>query len=107
MTAGTVALTDGASIAVDAQSGNTFTVTIAGNRTIANPTNPTSGQRILFRIKQDGVGGRTITWDTAYRFSVDVPQPTLSTTANLTDYIGFVYNATDSKWDCLAVSRGY
>ena len=35
-----VGLTDAATIAVDASLGNDFRVTIAGNRTMANPANP-------------------------------------------------------------------
>jgi hypothetical protein len=31
----------------------------------------------------------------------------LSTGANLTDYIGFVYNSDASKWDVISMMRGY
>jgi len=24
-----------------------------------------------------------------------------------TDYIGFIYNAADNKWDCIAVDMGH
>jgi hypothetical protein len=102
-----VALTDAATINTDANLGSIFTVTISGNRTMANPTNSIAGKRITYQIRQDNVGGRTITWDTNFRFSQDVPTPTLSTSGNLTDYIGFIYNGISSKWDCLAVSIGY
>lgn len=105
--AATVALTDGANIATDASLAEIFKVTIAGNRTMDNPTNPTAGQTLIYRIKQDGTGSRTITWGSNFRFGTDVTSPTLSTTAAKTDYIGFKYNADDTKWDCLAVSRGY
>lgn len=103
----TVALTDAATITSNAALGNVFTVTLGGSRTIANPTNPTDGQKIIFRLKQDGVGSHTVTWDTNFRFSTDIPLPTLTTTAAKTDYIGFIYNATDAKWDCLAVTKGF
>ncbi len=102
-----VALTDGATINTDASLGNIFTVTLGGNRAIANPTNPTDGQKIIYRLKQDGVGTRTVSWGAVFRFGTDVTAPVLTTTINKTDYIGFVYNATDTTWDCLAVSRGY
>jgi hypothetical protein len=39
-----VALTDGATITPDFSLGNHFTVTLGGNRTLANPTNLTAGQ---------------------------------------------------------------
>jgi len=103
-----IALTDGATISTNADNGDIFTVTIAGNRTMNNPTGTTTdGQQIMYKITQDSNGSRTITWGAAFRFSTDVPNPTLTTTANKTDYVGFQWNAASSTWDCLAVARGY
>jgi hypothetical protein len=103
-----VALTDGATITPNSDTTDIGTVTIAGNRTMAAPTGtPTDGQQLMLRVKQDATGSRTITWNAIYRFSTDVPNPTLSTAASKTDYAGFQYNAADSVWDCLAISRGY
>lgn len=100
-------LTDGANIATDAALGNVFTVTLAGNRTLDNPTNGVNGQKIVWRIRQDGTGSRTLAYGTAFRFGTDVTSPTLTTAANKTDYIGAIYNSTDSKWDVVAVAKGY
>ncbi len=103
-----VAMTDGATITPNADTTDLGTVTLGGNRAMAAPSGtPVAGQQLMFRFKQDGTGGRTLTWDSIYRFGSDVPQPTLTTTANKSDYVGFQYNATDSKWDCLAVARNY
>lgn len=104
-----VALTDGATINTDAALGSYFRVTLGGTgRTMANPTNPTDGQKILYEIIQDATGNRTITtWGTAFAFSTDIPQPTLTTTASKRDIIGFIYNSTAAKWYCLAVVKGF
>jgi len=102
-----VALTDGANIAVDASLGDVFDVTLGGNRTMSNPTNATSGKLLHFRVTQDGSGSRTLGWDTNYRFSSDVPSPTLTTAAGKLDYISFRYNSAAGKWDCLAVNKGF
>lgn len=102
-----VALTDAANINTDAALGNVFTVTIAGNRTFDAPTNPLSDQKITYKIRQDAVGGRIITWDVAFNFGVDLSGVPNSTSANAFDYYGFQYNSVTSKWDCLAISRGY
>ncbi len=102
-----IALTDGSTINTDASLGSEFTVTLGGSRTMANPTNPTDGQLIVYRLKQDGSGSKLITWGSAFRFGADITSPTLSTAASKTDYIGFQYNGTDSTWDCVAVARGY
>lgn len=101
------ALTDGPTIAVDASLGNQFTVTLGDNRTLGNPTNSVNGQMILFAIRQDGAGNRTLTLDTNYRLGSDITSTTLSTGANKTDYLGVRYNATDSKWDVIAFVKGY
>lgn len=101
-----LSLTDGTTIDVNADLADIAKVTIAGNRTITDPTGtPFDGQQIQFRIKQDTTGSRTITWGSAYRFA-NGTAPTLSTTANKTDYLGFQYNADDSKWDNLAYQLG-
>ncbi|HUB93254.1 MAG TPA: hypothetical protein VMB52_02015, partial [Verrucomicrobiae bacterium] len=102
-----VALTDAATIAVNAALGNDFRVTIAGNRTLGTPTNPVNGQKILFQVTQDSTGSRTLSYTSAYEFSTGLPQPTLSTTAGLTDILGFIYNATKSKWLLVAFVNGF
>jgi len=102
-----VTLTDAASIAVNAALGNDFRVTIAGNRTLANPSSPVDGQRIIFQITQDATGSRTLSYGNAYTFSTGLPQPTLSTTANMTDLLGFIYNAALSQWLLVAFVNGF
>lgn len=104
------ALTDATTILVDASKGSLFTVTLGGNRTMGVPSNPTEGQMIIFRIKQDGTGTRLIsTWTVTngYKFGATVTQPVLSTAANAVDYVGFIYNATNNIWHCLAYALGF
>jgi len=103
-------LTDAATIAVDASLNDHFTVTLGGNRTLGNPTNaPSAGQTqmIVFAIRQDGTGSRTLALDTKYRFGSDITSITLSTAINKTDYLGVRYNVTDDKWDVIAFAKGY
>jgi len=102
------ALTDAATIAIDASTGNIFTVTLGGNRTLGNPTgSPVNGQLMEVRVRQDATGSRTLAYDTQYRFGTDVTSPTLTTTAAKTDYLLFQFHSGDTKWDCIAVSKGY
>lgn len=94
------ALTDGASIAVNAANGNVQTVTLGGNRTIAAPSNPLPEQPLIFELKQDTSGSRTVTWTSGaggYTFGTG-SAPTLTTTASATDYVGFRYSAIVGKW---------
>ncbi|HEV2412591.1 MAG TPA: hypothetical protein VGS28_02170 [Candidatus Saccharimonadales bacterium] len=94
-----VALTFGANIAVNAAQGNIFKVTLAASTgTIANPTSPTDGQTIRFRITQGTGGSFTVTWGNAYDWGNGGSAPVLSTTAGLTDILAFEYNAAIAKW---------
>lgn len=104
---GVVPLTDGATIAVDASQGNKFTVTLGGNRTLSNPVNPQAGQMIRIWVKQDGTGGRTLAYDTAYSFATSLPAPTLSTAAGAVDVLGFEYDSTAAKWRLTAYLLGF
>lgn len=100
-------LTYSSTISVNAANGNDFRVTLTGTgATIANPTNPTDGQRITFQLTQDSTGSRTVTWGSAYNFGTG-GTPVLSTAANLTDVIGFVYNATKTQWLAAGAALGF
>jgi len=81
---------------------------LANNLTIsADSGTPTSGQRILFRIKDGGIV-RLLTWATGSSKSfraVGVTLPTTTVSAGKTLYVGCVYNSTDSRWDAIAVSQ--
>jgi hypothetical protein len=102
-----VVLSDAATISVDASQGNDFRVTIAGNRTLGSPANPTDGQKIVLHVTQGTGGGFTLSYASAYEFSTGLPQPTLSTTAGDTDLLAFVYNATLGKWLLAAYVLGF
>lgn len=55
-----VALTDAATIALNMANFINASVTLGGNRTLGNPTNPKVGQSGCIRVTQDGTGGRTL-----------------------------------------------
>lgn len=81
-------LTDGATVTPDFGVTNDFGVTLGGNRTVANPSNITVGQKGVLIIKQDGTGSRTITWGSYYKWSGGTA-PTLTTTASATDRVQY------------------
>ena len=102
-----VTLSDGATISTDASLGTHFRVTLGGNRTLANPTGATNGQRITWEVIQDGTGSRTLSYGSKFAFGTDVTSPVLSTTAGLRDFIGAIYNSTTDKFYVCAFARGY
>jgi hypothetical protein len=110
LVSGVATLTDAASIALDASLGNHFRVTLAGNRTMAAPTNPTDGQRIAIEVIQDATGSRTLTLTTGalgFAFGTDIPSITLTTTANARDFIECLYNSTSQRWYVVRFVKGY
>jgi hypothetical protein len=102
-----VHLTDAATIAVDASLGNDFRVTIAGNRTMGTPANPTNGEQIIFQVTQGTGAPYTLGWASGYEFSAGLPQPTLSNSAGQTDLLGFVYNSSTGTWLFAAFLNGF
>lgn len=95
------ALTDAATIAVDLSTGINFSVTVAGNRTLGNPTNAKVGQTGVFRVTQGAGGSHTLAYGTDYKW----PGGTacvLSTTAAVNDYVFyFVFSSTEILLSCV------
>ncbi len=95
---------------INAALGNKFVIGLVHAScpcTIANPTNPVAGEKILFEILQSATGSDTIgTWDTAFNFGAQAT-PTLTTTASKYDLVGFQYNGTSSKWEYLGSELGF
>jgi hypothetical protein len=88
-------LTDGATITPDFADSNNFSVTLGGNRTLANPSNTVAGQSGSLFITQDGTGSRTLAYGTNYDFAGGTA-PTLSTTAGAIDRIDYVVRTATS-----------
>lgn len=88
-------LTDGATITPDFALANNYTVTLGGNRTLANPTNLTAGQSGSIFVVQDGTGSRTLAFGSYWDF-IGGTAPTLTTTANAVDRIDYVVRSTTS-----------
>lgn len=88
------ALTDGATITPDFSDSNNFSVTLGGNRTLANPSNLVAGQSGCIWITQDGTGSRTLSFGSYWDFTGGTA-PTLTTAANSRDCLVYaVQSAT-------------
>jgi hypothetical protein len=82
------ALTDGTTITPDFAVANNFSVTLGGNRTLANPTNLTAGASGCIWITQDGTGSRTLAYGSQWDFTGGTA-PTLTTTAAAVDCLAY------------------
>jgi hypothetical protein len=87
-------LTDGATIDWNLQTQQVSKVTLAGNRTLNAPTNQNAGGFYSLLIVQDGTGSRTLSFNSAYKFT-GATAPTLTTTASAKDLIVFRSDGTN------------
>jgi len=87
------ALTDGATITPDFADSNNFSVTLGGNRTLANPSNLTAGQSGCIWITQDGTGSRTLAYGSYWDFTGGTA-PTLTTTASAVDCLVYAVQSS-------------
>ncbi|SER95203.1 hypothetical protein SAMN05216188_11851 [Lentzea xinjiangensis] len=102
-----VTLADAATINTDASLADLFRVTLGGNRTLANPSNPVDGQMLRWEIVQDGTGGRTLTPGSKFVLGTDMPSLVLTSTAGKKDILGAVYNQAADKWYVVALAKGF
>lgn len=86
-------LTDGATIAWDLATHQITDVTLAGNRTLANPTNMVARSTYILIVKQDATGSRTLTFGSAYLWPSG-NAPSLTPDANGIDVLSFVCDGT-------------
>ncbi len=90
---GTV-LTDAVNISWDLNDEQVAQVTLAGNRTLDNPTNLKDGGVYILEVIQDATGSRTLAYGTAYKFPAG-SAPVLSTGVNDVDFLTFVSDGTN------------
>jgi hypothetical protein len=64
-----------------------------------------NGQALVIRISSTAV--QTFAWNAIYQGSTDLTLPTATSGAGKTDYLGFIYNSTTSKWQALAKNFGF
>lgn len=82
------ALVDAATITPDFASGLNFTVTLGGNRTLANPVNAQPGDSGVIVVTQDGTGGRALAYGSPWKFAGGVTP--LSAAAGAIDVIAYL-----------------
>lgn len=104
-----VSHTDATSITINADTTDLATMIntqTAGTFTINAPTGSIfDGQKLMFKIKSTNI--QTFSWNAVFTGSIDAPLPTASSGSSKTDYLGFIYDATSSKWHVVAKNFGY
>lgn len=97
----TFTTTSSTSITPDISSYDVYELTaLSSALTINAPVgSPQDGDRILFRILDNGTA-RALTWNSTF-FDMLSSLPS-TTVANKISYIGCIYNSTNSRWDVVA-----
>lgn len=80
---------------------NVHRLVLTENITMNAPINPLSGQVVNLIFKQDGTGGRTVTWNAIYKFAGGI-DAVITAAANAVDIVTMQYDATDQVWYCVA-----
>ena len=95
--------TSASSLTPDISASDVYAYTaLAAGLTINAPTGtPVDGDKLMFRLLDNGTG-QTLTWNATYTV-IGVTLPT-TTTANKTTYVGAIYNANNTRWDVIAVT---
>lgn len=96
---------DGKVIEVDASAGTVYDILLQEDSILRFPHDAPDGKRLLFRIHQDGKGGRKMDFGGGFNFgNVSVM---LSTDPMSLDYLDVIFNGRTGKWDVLDFKRGY
>jgi hypothetical protein len=79
---------------IDLAGGSVQILTLTGNCTFTFPT-ATAGRSFFLLLKQDGTGGRTVTWPAAVKWP-GATAPTITSTASRLDK--YVFTADGTNW---------
>lgn len=92
--------TTSGTITPDLDNANVQKVTLSGNATLANPTNPVSGHTYVIKVAQNGTGGFTLAFGSKWKFPTYLAGtgPDISTGANDVSIISAVYDGGDDLY---------
>jgi hypothetical protein len=104
-----VVIADGTTVTMNADTTDIATqanTQAVSTLTINAPTGtPVNGQKIIFRLLSTNI--QTFSWNAVFQGSNDLALPSASTGSNKYDYMGFIWNSTNSKWQMLARNMGF
>ena len=94
-------------INTDASLGDIFDLNIVSNGTLANPTNPSDGQSVRWRITHQA-NSISINLGNSFQIPSSATSPLpFSSTSGTMDLLGATYDLNRNKWDIIAFVPGY
>ena len=104
-----VSYADATSVTFDADTTDIATMIntqAEGTFTFNAPTGTAvDGQKLMFRFRSTNI--QTFSWNSIFAGSADSSLPTSSSGSSLTDYLGFIYDSSSTKWHMIAKNFGY
>jgi hypothetical protein len=91
---------------IDWSQSNTQTLVLGASPIALTFSNGQAGAHYTLALKQDATGSRLVTWPANVRWSSGVA-PTLTTAANKTDYVEFVYDGLSSTFDGVGFNANF
>jgi len=94
-------------INTDANLGNIFDINLMSSGTLANPTNPTDGQTLRWRISHNA-NNLVLNFGNQFKIPSSATSPLpISSTSGSMDILGATYDSSRNKWDIIAFVPGY
>src|SRR3989344_7879693 len=105
---GTEGTETGSTETLDIENGNVFHLVLTANCTLtfSNPAPVGASTTFTLILRQDGVGGRTVTWPTSSVW-VAGTAPTLTTEKNRYDILTFTTTDAGSRWYGTVAAKNY
>lgn len=88
------ALSFGANVSWNLATAQSARLTLSGNATLDNPSSMVNGGTYILKVQQDGTGGRSLNWGSAYKWPGG-NAPTVSTDPNAVDLFFFYSDGVD------------
>ena len=92
-----VAVSYGATVALDLNTGLNFEIIMTGDMELDAPTNAKDGQSGIIKLTQDGTGGRALTFDAAWNH-VSGSAPTIDTTASAVNLFAYYIDSAGTAF---------
>ncbi|MFA6290237.1 MAG: hypothetical protein WC637_00570 [Victivallales bacterium] len=100
-------LTDADAVTIDWSKGSTAEITLDRATTAFTFSGAYNGQRCVLIIKQYA-GPGAVTFGAEVRAGTDLASPpTLTATTDKKDYLGYIYNGSDTKYDFVSLTQGF
>jgi len=101
-------ITPGDSVTVDWSLGRTASLLLNRATTAITLSGALDGQKCVLILKQDGTGGREVTFGAEVRAGTDLTlPPSLTATLDKSDYLGFIYQSGVGKYDYVSLAKGF